>query len=208
MGITHLCTRTRTSSTQVYKGNATRKTLNDIGYDVFHLNAGDFHLGYVGLSAFIDGLDPSVSALASNIDVSSNHFLSGNRTGTAIPRILPWTVKQVNGRAVGIIGLVSPQLLNITTGAENCTVNEIGGLNHSQCQETQAPWVRFHVGTPELYLAKAIFDMKRTYPLVNIIIAMVDFAYADAVSKFTADIDIVLLTGTEFPASFSLHVHS
>ncbi len=82
-----------------YLGQDSVQIMNMIGYDAMTLGNHEFDNGDDILAAFVDGLDfPVVTA---NVDFSASPVLAD--------KILPYTILDVGGEQVGIIGLVAPE---------------------------------------------------------------------------------------------------
>ncbi|MBK8051341.1 MAG: 5'-nucleotidase C-terminal domain-containing protein [Anaerolineales bacterium] len=80
-----------------YKGDEEAKFMNELGYQVMTVGNHEFDNGPAGLANFLDKVKfPVVSA---NIDASGEPLLDG--------KIAPYTVLDVNGEQVGIIGLTT-----------------------------------------------------------------------------------------------------
>ena len=84
---------------QQYRGQDDVQIMNAIGYDVMTLGNHEFDDGDSTLADFIDGVHfPVINA---NIDFSESTDLAG--------KIAPYTVLDVAGEQIGVIGLVTPE---------------------------------------------------------------------------------------------------
>ncbi len=83
---------------QQYRGQDDVQIMNAIGYDAMTLGNHEFDDGDKTLAAFVDGVNfPVVTA---DVDFSESADLAG--------KISPYTILDVNGEQVGVIGLVTP----------------------------------------------------------------------------------------------------
>ncbi|MCK6579064.1 MAG: 5'-nucleotidase C-terminal domain-containing protein [Anaerolineae bacterium] len=84
---------------QQYRGLDSARIMNAIAYDAMTLGNHEFDDGDDVLSAFIDAVEfPVVTA---NVDFSESAALAG--------KVDPYTVIEVNGQQIGVIGLVTPE---------------------------------------------------------------------------------------------------
>ena len=82
-----------------YRGQDSAQIMNMIGYDAMTLGNHEFDDGSEVLAAFVDALEfPVVTA---NVDFSEDPLLAG--------KINPYTIIEVGGEQIGIIGLVTPE---------------------------------------------------------------------------------------------------
>ena len=84
---------------QQYRGEENAELMNMIGYDAMSLGNHEFDDGSETLVAFIDSVQFPV--LAANVDASAVPMLDG--------LIEPYTVLDVNGEQIGVIGLVTAE---------------------------------------------------------------------------------------------------
>jgi len=82
-----------------YRGQDSAQIMNMVGYDAMTLGNHEFDDGSEVLAAFVDALEfPVVTA---NVDFSEDPLLAG--------KINPYTIIEVGGEQIGIIGLVTPE---------------------------------------------------------------------------------------------------
>ncbi|ORZ35672.1 putative Ser/Thr protein phosphatase/nucleotidase [Catenaria anguillulae PL171] len=81
-----------------YKGNATRKWMNEIGYDAWSLGNHEFDDGPTHLAKFLKKLE--VPTLSSNIDTSAQPELTG--------LVAPYLVLTKHDARIGLIGYITP----------------------------------------------------------------------------------------------------
>jgi 2',3'-cyclic-nucleotide 2'-phosphodiesterase (5'-nucleotidase family) len=181
-------------TSKVFGGGPTQAIMNLMEYDVIGLCPDDFHDGAPTLASFLGGLRPSISVVATNLNVSACSHLSSQRPGTDVATLVPWAVKSVNGRNVGVISMTDADLHIISFGAKNVSVNTAGYLNQSVCQSTSDR--QLHVGLSELIVQRAIRELQTAHPDVNIIIAIAHPHYAEMLTQYTSGIDAVVFAKT------------
>ena len=86
------------------KGKMNAEAWNLMALDAMALGNHEFDIGSQKLGEFLSAVKFPV--LAANIDVSKNKHLKG--------RVQPYTIKEVNGKKIGIIGLTPENLRNLT----------------------------------------------------------------------------------------------
>ena len=111
---------------QQYRGQDSVLIMNAIGYDAMTLGNHEFDDGDQILADFIDGLTfPVVTA---NVDFSESEILAG--------KVQPYVVLDVNGEQVGIIGLVTPDTVNISSPGEELVFNsDLAGVTQAAVDE-------------------------------------------------------------------------
>lgn len=92
----------------VYLGQDQVQIMNQIGYDAMALGNHEFDNGDDVLAQFVDGVDFPI--LAANVDFSESSFLA--------EKIAPYTILEVGGEQIGIIGLVTADTVNISSPGE------------------------------------------------------------------------------------------
>ncbi|MDW8352229.1 MAG: 5'-nucleotidase C-terminal domain-containing protein [Anaerolineae bacterium] len=97
----------------LYKGEPTALVMNAIGYDAMAAGNHEFDNGPTVLRQFIDQIN--FPLLSANIDVSSEPSLTG--------KISPTVVLTVNGEAVGVVGLTTPDTAFIASPGPNVGFN-------------------------------------------------------------------------------------
>jgi 5'-nucleotidase / UDP-sugar diphosphatase len=90
---------TGTEFHRVYRGQDNVRIMNLLGYDAMNLGNHEFDDGDRTLAAFVRGLDFPV--IVANVDFSASPAL-------ADVGIEPYTILNVNGERIGVIGLISP----------------------------------------------------------------------------------------------------
>ncbi|MFC2172376.1 bifunctional metallophosphatase/5'-nucleotidase [Acidobacteriota bacterium] len=102
-----------------FDGKVTYKTLSLMGIDVATLGNHEFDRGVEVLAGALSASDfPNV---VSNIKVSEEHPLKG--------RYVEYTVQEINGVRIGIMGLLIPSLTSMTAGIPDVTVDpDIAGI--------------------------------------------------------------------------------
>jgi 5'-nucleotidase len=93
---------------QQYRGQDNAQIMGALGYDAMALGNHEFDDGDDVLAAFIDAVDFPV--LSANVTVSEDGPLAG--------RIAPYTVLDVNGEAIGVIGLTTADTATIASPGE------------------------------------------------------------------------------------------
>lgn len=88
----------------VTKGDASVDVFNAVGYDAVEIGNHDFDFGEANLRRLIRGLKMPV--LGANI--------YEEKTGKRAPFVKPWIVKNVDGVKVGIFGLLTTNMRNLT----------------------------------------------------------------------------------------------
>lgn len=99
-----------------YRGQDSAQIMNLVGYDGMTLGNHEFDDGDETLAAFVDAVNfPVVTA---NVDFSESPVLAG--------KIDPWTIIEVGGQQIGVIGLVTPDAPVISSpGAELVFNNDL-----------------------------------------------------------------------------------
>jgi 2',3'-cyclic-nucleotide 2'-phosphodiesterase (5'-nucleotidase family)/subtilisin family serine protease len=95
----------------VFRGDVLTLTMNYLGYDAMAVGNHEFDNGPDTLASFISGA--TFPVLSANIDASNEPLLDG--------LILPYTVVEVAGHDIGIIGLTTPDTSNISSPGPNIT---------------------------------------------------------------------------------------
>lgn len=114
---------------QQYRGQDSVLIMNALAYDAMTLGNHEFDDGDQVLADFIDGLDfPVVTA---NVDFSESEILAG--------KVQPYVVLDVNGEQVGIIGLVTPDAVEISSpGEELVFSSDLVGVTQAAIDELTA----------------------------------------------------------------------
>ncbi|MBK8021717.1 MAG: 5'-nucleotidase C-terminal domain-containing protein [Chloroflexi bacterium] len=117
---------------QQYRGQDSARIMNAIGYDAMTLGNHEFDDGDDVLSAFVDAVTfPVVTA---NVDFSESPALAG--------KIDPYTIVEVNGQQIGVIGLVTPETPIISSpGAELVFNDDLVGVTQAMVDELTAAGV-------------------------------------------------------------------
>lgn len=97
-----------------YKGDDQVPLMNALGYDAMVPGNHEFDNGSETLARFISSVDFPV--LAANVDVSADPFLTG--------LIEPYTVLDIDGLQVGVIGIVTPATPTISQPEETVVFGE------------------------------------------------------------------------------------
>ncbi len=116
----------------VYRGEDQVAIMNALGYDAMTLGNHEFDDGDETLAAFVGGVNfPVVTA---NVDFSESPDLAG--------LIDPYTILDVNGEQVGIIGLVTPESDILSSpGDELVFNNDLIGVTQQYVDELTAQGV-------------------------------------------------------------------
>lgn len=93
----------------VHLGADQVQVMNAMGYNAMALGNHEFDNGDDVLAAFIDGV--SFPVLAANVDVTNSAELTG--------KVQPYTIVEVNGQQIGVIGLVTADTVEIANPGEN-----------------------------------------------------------------------------------------
>lgn len=88
-----------------YKGQAAAQVMNRLGYDAMAVGNHEFDDGPAALRRFAERID--FPLLAANMDVSAEPRLAG--------LVAPWTVFELDGERVGIIGLITEETPSISS---------------------------------------------------------------------------------------------
>lgn len=89
----------------VYKGQDQIQIMNLVGYDAMSLGNHEFDNGDDILSQFIDGVNFPI--LAANLDASASPLLAD--------KVQPYTILEVGGQQIGVIGLVTADTVGISS---------------------------------------------------------------------------------------------
>ncbi len=98
----------------VYQGQDQVEIMNAIGYDGMALGNHEFDNGDDVLASFVSGVNFPV--LAANIEIGEGSPLAGE--------VEPTAVIEVNGRQIGLIGLVTADTPNIASPGDELTFND------------------------------------------------------------------------------------
>ncbi len=111
---------------QQYRGQDSAQIMNAIAYDAMTLGNHEFDDGDDILSAFVDALNfPVVTA---NVDFSASELLAG--------KITPYTILEVNGQQIGVIGLVTPETPTISSPGADLVFNaDLVGVTQAAVDE-------------------------------------------------------------------------
>ncbi|MFV9506001.1 MAG: 5'-nucleotidase C-terminal domain-containing protein [Oscillochloridaceae bacterium umkhey_bin13] len=99
----------------LFKSDVLTTTMNYLGYDAMAIGNHEFDNGPEELARFINGANFPV--LSANIDASNEPLLDG--------LIAPTTIITESGRAIGIIGLTTPDTSNISSPGPNVVFNPL-----------------------------------------------------------------------------------
>ncbi|MBZ0274994.1 MAG: metallophosphoesterase, partial [Anaerolineae bacterium] len=115
-----------------YRGQDSAQVMNIIGYNAMTLGNHEFDDGDDTLAAFVDAVNfPVVTA---NVDFSESPVLAG--------KINPWTILEVGGQQIGVIGLVTPEAPVISSpGAELVFNSDLVGVTQAAVDELTAQGV-------------------------------------------------------------------
>jgi 5'-nucleotidase / UDP-sugar diphosphatase len=97
-----------------HRGMDNAQVMNLLGYQAMTLGVSDWADGIEPLEAFVSALDFAV--VAANLDLSALPALDAE--------VEPFTIMQVDGEAIGIIGLVHPRLVELARLSAPVRVNE------------------------------------------------------------------------------------
>lgn len=117
---------------QQYRGSDSARIMNAIAYDAMTLGNHEFDDGDDVLAAFVDAVEfPVVTA---NVDFSESAVLAG--------KIPPYTVLEVGGQQIGIIGLVTPDTPSISSPGDELVFNaDLVGVTQAMVDELTAAGV-------------------------------------------------------------------
>lgn len=115
-----------------YRGQDSAQVMNMVGYNAMTLGNHEFDDGDDTLAAFVDAVNfPVVTA---NVDFSESPVLAG--------KINPWTILEVGGQQIGVIGLVTPEAPVISSpGAELVFNSDLVGVTQAAVDELTAQGV-------------------------------------------------------------------
>ena len=99
----------------LYKGKAAQTFMNMLGYDAMTLGNHEFDDGIGTLAEFVAGLEFPV--VSSNIDFSAEPALA--------EMIVPYTIVEVDGRKIGIIGFTTEDTPEVSKPGPNVSFNSI-----------------------------------------------------------------------------------
>ncbi len=98
---------------QQHMGQDNIQIMNLLGYDAMTLGNHEFDNGDTVLATFLDGIN--FPAVVSNVDFSASEELNG--------KVLPYTVLEVDGESIGIIGLITPETAILSSPGETLVFN-------------------------------------------------------------------------------------
>jgi 5'-nucleotidase/UDP-sugar diphosphatase len=93
----------------LYSGQAAAQVMNRLGYDAMAVGNHEFDKGPKTLARFAERID--FPLLAANMDVSADPHLAG--------RVAPWTVLEIGGEELGVIGLITEETPSISSPGPN-----------------------------------------------------------------------------------------
>ena len=96
----------------LFGGEADAAVYNAMGLDVMCLGNHEFDSGSEGLLVLLE--DAEFSIVCANIEVTSDSLLAG--------MILPYTIIEVGGEQVGVIGLVVEELFNVSSPSSETAI--------------------------------------------------------------------------------------
>jgi 5'-nucleotidase/UDP-sugar diphosphatase len=108
-----------------YKGAAAQEMMNRLGYDAMAVGNHEFDDGPSTLARFIDGANFPV--LSANINASAEPALVG--------KIMPYTIIEVDGERIGVVGYTTEDTVNISSPGPNVTFNTIEAILPSVIDE-------------------------------------------------------------------------
>jgi 5'-nucleotidase len=97
-----------------YGGDAIRQIMNRIGYNAMALGNHEFDNGPENLARFISGLHCPV--LSANLDASRDSHLNG--------KTRPWSIIEINGRKIGLIGYTTESTSVISSPGETISFQD------------------------------------------------------------------------------------
>ncbi|MCP4152949.1 MAG: multifunctional 2',3'-cyclic-nucleotide 2'-phosphodiesterase/5'-nucleotidase/3'-nucleotidase [bacterium] len=100
-----------------YKGQANLEFLKLMELDVMCLGNHEFDKGVDELAKFIDGALESFPIISANVSAEAEPLLRG--------KIKPYTIKEMSGKKVGIIGLVTEETGNISAPGKNISFSSV-----------------------------------------------------------------------------------
>lgn len=115
-----------------YLGQDQIQIMNALGYDAMTLGNHEFDNGDDILAQFVGGIEFPI--VAANLDVSASPVLAG--------LVQPYTILDVNGQQIGIIGLVTADTVNIASpGDELVFSDDYAGVANASAAELTAQGV-------------------------------------------------------------------
>jgi 5'-nucleotidase len=104
---------------RLYLGQDQVEIMNLLGYDAMTLGNHEFDNGEEVLLAFLQGID--FPAVAANIDFGGNRALASE--------VAPFTVLEIGGQSIGVIGLITPTTSEISSPSPSTTFDDdLAGL--------------------------------------------------------------------------------
>ncbi len=100
-----------------YKGQAAAQVMNRLGYDAMAVGNHEFDDGPQTLGRFAESV--RFPLLAANMDVSAEPPLAG--------QVAPWTVLEVGGERLGIIGLITEETPSISSPGRDIRFSGLAG---------------------------------------------------------------------------------
>jgi 5'-nucleotidase / UDP-sugar diphosphatase len=117
---------------QQYRGQDNAQIMNALDYDAMTLGNHEFDDGDEILANFLDAINfPAVTA---NVDFSASEFLAD--------KVEPYTVIEVNGEQIGVIGLVTPETPILSSPSADLVFNDdLVGVTQQYVDELTAQGV-------------------------------------------------------------------